>query len=182
MTHRDDAFVLRLGEDRFDAFVRPDAAPALWEKLASRVRPVGAPVWDWLLINAGIPAVLPPTQDHFVPQMANMEVLGGVSFTKGCYPGQEIVARSQYLGKVKRRLFLAHLDAEAHPGDELFAPDPADQSAGMVANAAPAPGGGWAALISIQIAAIDVGRLHARTADGPALTVEPLPYVLLEDI
>jgi len=176
MTHRDDAFVLRLGEDRFDAFVRPDAAPALWEKLASRVRPVGAPVWDWLLINAGIPAVLPPTQDHFVPQMANMEVLGGVSFTKGCYPGQEIGARSQDLGKVKRRLFLAHLDAEAHPGDELFAPDPADQSAGMVANAAPAPGGGWDVLAVALAPSVEAGEVHLKSRDGARLAFRPLPY------
>jgi folate-binding protein YgfZ len=111
MAQGEQSFVLRLGDQRFDVFVQPDAAVALWQALCGQCRPVGAPAWDWLMVQAGVPMVLPQTQDHFVPQMANMEILGGVSFNKGCYPGQEIVARSQYLGKVKRRLFLAHVDA-----------------------------------------------------------------------
>ena len=176
MTHAGNAFVLRLGDDRFDCFISPDAAPALWQKLAAQARPVGAPVWDWVLINAGIPAVLPQTQDHFVPQMANMEVLGGVSFSKGCYPGQEIVARSQYLGKVKRRLFLAHLDAEPRPGDELFAAEPADQAAGMIANAAPAPGGGWDVLAVALTPSVERGDVRLKARDGARLAFRPLPY------
>lgn len=176
MAHTDNAFALRLGDDRFDLFVAPEAAPALWQKLAAVARPVGAPAWDWLLINAGIPAVLPATQDHFVPQMANMEVLGGVSFNKGCYPGQEIVARSQYLGKVKRRLFLAHLDQPAQPGDELFAPEPADQSCGLVANAAPAPGGGWDTLVVALAPSVEAGEVHLKARDGAPLRFRPLPY------
>ncbi len=176
MAHADSAFILRLGDDRFDLFVAPDTAPALWQKLAAAARPVGAPVWDWLLINAGIPAVLPQTQDHFVPQMANMEVLGGVSFNKGCYPGQEIVARSQYLGKVKRRLFLAHLDAPAQPGDELFAPEPADQACGLVANAAPAPGGGWDVLAVALSPSVESGEVRHKARDGAPLRFRALPY------
>ncbi|MEW6676944.1 MAG: folate-binding protein [Pseudomonadota bacterium] len=176
MAHANDAFLLRLGDNRFDVFVRPEAAQALWQKLAAAARPVGAPVWDWLLINGGIPAVVPATQDHFVPQMANMEILGGVSFNKGCYPGQEIVARSQYLGKVKRRLFLAHLDVPAQPGDELYAPEPADQAAGLVANAAPAPGGGWDALVVALAPSVEAGQVHLKARDGAPLKFRPLPY------
>ncbi|MCP5278764.1 MAG: folate-binding protein YgfZ [Thiobacillus sp.] len=176
MAHNDKAFVLRLGDDRFDLFLAPEAARDMWKMLAATARPVGAPAWDWLLINAGIPAVLPATQDHFVPQMANMEVLGGVSFSKGCYPGQEIVARSQYLGKVKRRLFLAHVDAPAHPGDELYAPEPADQSCGLVANAAPAPGGGWDALVVALSPSVEAGVVHLKARDGTKLAFRPLPY------
>lgn len=176
MAHTDNAFILRLGDDRFDLFVTLEAAPALWQKLAAAAQPVGAPAWDWLLINAGIPAVLPATQDHFVPQMANMEVLGGVSFNKGCYPGQEIVARSQYLGKVKRRLFLAHLDQHAQPGDELFAPEPTDQSCGLVANAAPAPGGGWDTLVVALAPSVEAGEVHLKARDGAPLRFRPLPY------
>jgi len=178
MAHTDQAFILRLGDERFDLFVAPEAAQALWKKLAASARPVGTPAWDWLLINAGIPTVLPATQDHFVPQMANMEVLGGVSFNKGCYPGQEIVARSQYLGKVKRRLFLAHLDAPAQPGDELFAPDPADQSCGLVANTAPAPAGGWDALVVALSPSVEAGEVHLKARDGVKLDFRPLPYPL----
>jgi hypothetical protein len=176
MAHRDSVFVLRLGDDRFDLFVTPDAAQALWQKLATIAHPVGAPVWDWLLVKAGIPAVLPQTQDHFVPQMANMEILGGVSFNKGCYPGQEIVARSQYLGKVKRRLFLAHLDVPTQPGDELFAPEPADQACGLVANAAPAPEGGWDALVVALSPSVEAGEVRLKARDGAPLRFRPLPY------
>ena len=176
MAHSDNAFILRLGDDRFDIFVAPEAAQDLWRKLSAAARPVGARVWDWLLVNAGIPTVLPATQDHFVPQMANMEILGGVSFSKGCYPGQEIVARSQYLGKVKRRLFLAHLDAPTQPGDELYAPDPADQSCGLVANAAPAPGGGWDALVVALAPSVEAGEVHLKTRDGAKLDFRALPY------
>ena len=176
VAHGANAFALRLGDGRFDLFLAPDAAPAAWEKLTARARPVGAPVWDWLMVQAGVPVVLPQTQDHFVPQMANMEILGGVSFNKGCYPGQEIVARSQYLGKVKRRLHLAHLDAEAQPGEELFAPDPADQSAGLIANAAPAPDGGWDVLAVVLNPSVEAGEVRLKSRDGAKLSFKPLPY------
>jgi folate-binding protein YgfZ len=176
VVHADNAFALRLGEGRFDLFVTPDGAQVVWERLAVHARPVGAPAWDWLMVRSGVPVVLPQTQDHFVPQMANMEILGGVSFNKGCYPGQEIVARSQYLGKVKRRLHLAHVDAEARPGDELFAPDPADQAAGVVANAAPAPGGGWDVLAVVLNPSVEAGEVRLRSRDGARLAFQTLPY------
>ncbi len=172
----DQGFALRLGDHRFDLFLAPETATATWEVLAGQARPVGAPAWDWLMVRAGVPVVLPQTQDHFVPQMANMEVLGGVSFNKGCYPGQEIVARSQYLGKVKRRLHLAHLDEAAQPGDELFAPEPADQAAGLIANAAPAPGGGWDVLAVVLNPSVETGEVRLKTRDGARLNFQPLPY------
>ncbi len=176
LAQSESAFALCLGEGRYDLFVAPDRAAAVWEQLASRARPVGTPAWDWLMVRAGVPVVLPPTQDHFVPQMANMEILGGISFNKGCYPGQEIVARSQYLGKVKRRLYLAHLDAEARPGDELFAPEPADQAAGLIANAAPAPGGGWDVLAVALSPSVEAGDIRLKSRDGARLSFAPLPY------
>ena len=120
--------------------------------------------------------VLPQTQDHFVPQMANMEILGGVSFNKGCYPGQEIVARSQYLGKVKRRLFLAHVDAAALPGEELFSAELPDQPAGHIANAAPAPGGGSDVLAVVHSSCVEAGDVRLKARDGAALRFQPLPY------
>lgn len=176
MARSDNAFAVRLGDQRFDLFVAPDTAAASWAALAATHRPVGAPAWDWLLVNAGIPAVLPATQDHFVPQMANMEALGGLCFTKGCYPGQEIVARSQYLGKVKRRLYLAHVDADAAAGVELFSPDLPDQAAGHVANAAPAPGGGHDVLVVCHSSSEEDGEVHLGSRDGPRLAFRPLPY------
>jgi hypothetical protein len=176
MAQANSAFAIRLGDERFDLFVAPDAAADTWEKLAATHRPVGAPAWDWLLVNGGIPTVLPETQDAFVPQMANMEVLGGVSFTKGCYPGQEIVARSQYLGKVKRRLYLAHVDAAPRAGAELFSPDLPDQAAGIIANVAPAPGGGCDVLAVVHSSSVEAGEVRVGGRDGPRLAFRPLPY------
>lgn len=174
----DTGWAVRLGEARFDLFVAPAAAPGVWQTLAGRARPVGAPAWDWLLIAAGVPVILPATQDHFVPQMANLELLHGVSFHKGCYPGQEIVARSQYLGKLKRRMYLAHVAADAAPGDELYSPDLAGQACGMVANAAAAPGGGTDLLAVMQTSSHDGGEVHLGALDGPRLVFRPLPYAL----
>lgn len=173
-----DGWAVRLGEDRFDVFVTPTAAPGLWQQWAGRARPVGAPAWDWLTVTAGVPVILPATQDHFVPQMANMEVLGGVSFNKGCYPGQEIVARSQYLGKLKRRMYLAHVAARAEAGYELYSPDLPGQACGLVANAAPAPGGGTDLLAVMQVSSRESGEVHLGSADGPRLVFKPLPYGL----
>jgi tRNA-modifying protein YgfZ len=176
MTQGEQSFVLRLGDQRFDVFVRPEAAIDLWQTMTGACRPVGAPAWDWLMVQAGIPMVLPQTQDHFVPQMANMEILGGVSFNKGCYPGQEIVARSQYLGKVKRRLFLAHVDADALPGDELYSSELPDQAAGHIANAAPAPGGGFDVLAVVHSNCVEAGEVRLKARDGARLAFRPLPY------
>ncbi len=178
VVQQETGWAVRLSDERFDLFIRPETAIAVWQALAGQARPVGTPVWDWLTVNAGVPVILPATQDHFVPQMANMEMLHGVSFQKGCYPGQEIVARSQYLGKLKRRMYLAHVDAEAAPGDELYSPELGTQSCGMVANAAPAPGGGTDLLAVMQVGSHDGGEVHLGSADGPRLTFRELPYSL----
>lgn len=173
-----EGWTVRLGESRFDVFVAPEAAPGLWQQWAVQARPVGTPAWDWLTVAAGVPVILPATQDHFVPQMANMELLGGVSFQKGCYPGQEIVARSQYLGKLKRRMYLAHVEATAEAGHELYSPDLPGQACGLVANAAPAPDGGTDLLAVLQVSSREGGEVHLGSADGPRLAFKPLPYGL----
>lgn len=169
-------WAVRLGGERFDLFVSPPAAPDLWQALSARARPVGTPAWDWLTVQAGVPVILPATQDQFVPQMTNMEVLHGVSFQKGCYPGQEIVARSQYLGKLKRRMYLAHVDGAAAPGEELYSPDLPGQACGMVVNAAPAPEGGTDLLAVMQVSSHEGGEVHLGGADGARLVFKPLPY------
>jgi folate-binding protein YgfZ len=136
--------------------------------------------WDWLNIRSGIPVILPQTQEKFVAQMANFDVIGGVSFKKGCYPGQEIVARMQYLGHLKRRMYLAHLDTDEipQPGDELFSADMEDQASGMIANASPAPGGGCDVLAVVQITSRDTQTVHWKSPHGEALHFLPLPYPL----
>jgi len=172
--------VIRVGDDKFVLSIAPEHAPAVWQTLCQSATPVGAPVWDWLRLNAGIPMIVTATQEQFVPQMVNLEVIGGVSFQKGCYPGQEIVARSQYLGKLKRRMFLAHVDAEAAPGDNLYSADIEGQATGTVVNAAPAPTGGFDVLAVAQVESANTQTLHLKAADGAALSLKPLPYALPE--
>ena len=129
--------------------------------------------WDREMIHAGIPIITAATQDAFVPQMANFELVGGVSFKKGCYPGQEIVARTQYRGILKRRMAIAHLDGTARPspGQALYSPLFPDQSAGTVVNAAPATPGGFDLLVVAQIESLNDGRLHLESAQGPPLQI-----------
>jgi hypothetical protein len=172
--------VIRLGDDKFVLSIAPERAAAAWQALRQSATPVGATVWDWLRLNAGIPMIVAATQEQFVPQMVNLEVIGGVSFQKGCYPGQEIVARSQYLGKLKRRMFLAHVDAEAAPGDPLYSADMDGQATGTVVNAAPAPSGGFDVLAVAQVESANTQTLHLKAADGAALSLKPLPYALPE--
>lgn len=175
-----NGWVVRVGADKFVLSVRPDQAETVWQMLRQSATPVGAPVWDWLRLSAGIPMIVAATQEQFVPQMVNYEVLGGVSFQKGCYTGQEIVARSQYLGKLKRRMFLAHIDADAAPGDSVYSADLDGQASGTVVNAAPAPDGGVDLLAVAQVESATSQTLHLKSLDGPALTLKPLPYALPE--
>ncbi|WP_321809176.1 MULTISPECIES: folate-binding protein [unclassified Burkholderia] len=142
--------------------------------------PVVSPaVWDWLDVRAGEPRITQPAVEQFVPQMVNFDVIGAVNFRKGCYPGQEIVARSQYRGTIKRRTALAHVAGETdtvHAGVELFHSDDPGQPCGMIVNAAAAPAGGVDALVEIKLAALDSGTVHLGSADGPALAFDALPY------
>ena len=165
---------------RFQLVAEPESAERLWRKLTAVLRPVGAPCWEWLEIRNGLPLITPATQEQFVPQMANMELIGAVNFQKGCYPGQEIVARTQYLGQLKRRMVLAHVAGETPPkaGDDLFSSDLGGQASGMVVNAQAAPEGGYDLLAVVQTASIDKAEVHLESASGPILSIQPLPYVL----
>ncbi|KVE40634.1 CAF17-like 4Fe-4S cluster assembly/insertion protein YgfZ [Burkholderia sp. BDU5] len=142
---------------------------------------VSAAVWDWLDVRAGEPRITRPAVEQFVPQMVNFDVIGGVNFRKGCYPGQEVVARSQYRGTIKRRTALAHVAVDtdaAHAGVELYHSDDPGQPCGMIVNAAAAPEGGVDALVEIKLAALESGAVHLASASGPTLAFLPLPYAL----
>ncbi len=176
-----EGLTVRIGEDKFVLSIAVEKAPDIWATLAKHATPVGTAVWDWLRLSNGIPMITAATQEEFVPQMVNWEVVGGVSFQKGCYPGQEIVARTQYLGKLKRRMYLAHLDSNEAPaaGDSLFTPDMNGQASGMVVNAAPAPGGGFDLLAVAQIESVASKQpIHWKSLEGPALTLKAQPYPL----
>lgn len=176
----DNGQVIRLDERRFVLAVDPDAASAIWNRLAAKARPVGAAAWRWLEIAAGQPRIVAGTQEAFVPQMANLEApaVGGVSFTKGCYPGQEIVARAQYLGKIKRRMYRARLEATIAPGTHVYAPETADQHCGSIASIAPSPEGGFECLVVVQESCAEAGEVHIGAVNGPRLDFLALPYTV----
>lgn len=174
------ASVLKISDTRFQITATPQQAQMLWMEASLKARPVGSVCWDWLNIRSGIPIILPQTQEQFVAQMVNFDLIGGVSFSKGCYPGQEIVARTQYLGKLKRRMYLAHIESPGapQPGDELFSADMEGQASGMIANAAPAPSGGYDVLAVTQIASHDAHAVRLGSLQGAPLAFKALPYPL----
>jgi folate-binding protein YgfZ len=175
-----NGILIALPGSRFQLVAEPEAAQRLWDKLAATLAPVGTPCWEWLEIRNGIPLITPATQEQFVPQMANMELIGAVNFKKGCYPGQEIVARTQHLGQIKRRMALAHLAGPdmPQPGDALFSSAMDDQAAGMVVNAQAAPDGGYDLLAVMQATDISDGAVHFKSIHGPVLSIQPLPYTV----
>ncbi len=163
---------------RYEIFCSLDNAKKLWESIAKKADVVNSSCWDYLNIQNGLPFISSDTSEEFVPQMANMELINGVSFEKGCYTGQEIVARMHYLGKLKKRCYKVHTDSENKPaaGDKLFAENArAGQNTGMIIQAEKNPASGYDALAVIQIADTE-SNLFLNNADGPGVTVKDLPY------
>jgi len=139
--------------------------------------PVALRAWQQLEIDSGIVTIEAATVDQFVPQMLNFELIGAVNFQKGCYPGQEVVARSQYRGTAKRRTFLFSCDEPIAAGQEVFHSADPEQPAGMVAGAVPSVDATSSrALVEVKLAALDRGSLHLGAVDGALLTPRPLPY------
>ena len=179
--------VREAGAARLVQLYPADGQPrALWVAPAGEAAPagpaLGPALWQWGEVRSGIASLTAPVVEAFVPQMLNYESVGGVNFKKGCYPGQEVVARSQFRGTLKRRAFVAHAQAELAAGQEVFQAGDPEQPVGLVAQAAPAPSGGWDAIVSLQLAAVEAGGLHAGSASGPPLQLLPLPYRLLADV
>jgi folate-binding protein YgfZ len=146
------------------------------EALRAATRPAHVNDWTLALIRAGIPTVVAATQDEFVPQMANFDLIGGVSFKKGCYTGQEIVARTQYRGILKKRMAVAHVEgATPTPGQSVYSPAFGDQSAGVVVNAAAAPEGGYDFLVVAQLESLRQGALRLGSPDGAPITIRSQP-------
>jgi tRNA-modifying protein YgfZ len=149
--------------------LRVGAAPAL--------PALDADAWSWLEVASGVPRIVAATAEQFVPQMVNFEVVGGVNFQKGCYPGQEVVARSQYRGTLKRRAFVFECAAATAPAQEIFHSADREQPAGMVANAASWQGR-HLLLAEVKLAALDGGTLHLGSTDGPQLTRADMTYAV----
>ena len=159
----------------------PGAALFLTTQASPDLPVLASADWQWLSLQSGLPWISAATSEQFVPQMVNLELLGGVNFKKGCYPGQEIVARSQYRGTLKRRSYLYELEASAAPGQEIFHSEDPDQPAGMVVNVA-TRGGRSLILAETKIAALATGSLHLGAATGPLLTPQAMPYDLDIDV
>ena len=165
---------LRLSDGRLLHALSSAAAPGILRgiELADAAR------WRWLDIRAGLPWITAATRDQLIPQMANLELIGGVSFDKGCYTGQEIVARTQHLGAVKRRTFLANVAAQARPGDALYSDDLGAQASGTVINAEPSPDGGYDLLAAVHTSSRERSAVHLQSPEGPTLRFLPLPYAI----
>ena len=165
---------------RFELYGELDAMSSLWDKLNVRAAPVGASSWRLLDILAGIPTLYLATREAFIPQMVNLEVIDGVSFQKGCYPGQEIVARTHYLGKPKRRMFRLQFNSSIapEPGAALFSStDPTGQPIGTIVSSAPHPEGGYSALAVVTLKYAEQGAdIHLESVDGPTATLHTPPY------
>jgi len=137
--------------------------------------------WRWLDVRSGIVTIEAATVDRFVPQMVNFELVGGVDFQKGCYPGQEVVARSQYRGTTKRRTFLFDTPRPAVPGTDVFAAGTGSEAVGTVANAANDATGRASALVEMRLAHSAGAALHLGSQEGPLITQRALPYSVVVD-
>ena len=180
VSHNDDYVAIRIAGSlpRYEVFCSCEKAKDLWQKITQQAEAINSTSWDYLNIQAGIPTIDASTSEEFVPQMANMELINGVSFTKGCFTGQEIVARMHYLGKLKKRCYKVHIDTEDKPaaGDKLFAENArAGQNTGSIIQAGKNPESGYDALAVIQIADTE-SSLFLNNAEGPSVTVKQLPY------
>lgn len=165
------------GQPRYEVIGETEHIKTIWQVLKTDCKPVGKPCWDWLEIQAGIPEIYLNTQEEFVPQMVNLDALGAINFKKGCYTGQEIVARTHYLGKVKRRTQLAYIDTSTPPlgGDDITNQN--NEVIGKIVRSAPAPLGGFDVLAETRLEALELGNIYWREF---ALNIKTLPYPLEE--
>ena len=181
VARNDGLIAIRVSPDRAELWVAADQADLIKGKLSAVLAEGNLNQWLLGQIRAGIGQVMPSTRELFIPQMLNLQAVGGVSFKKGCYTGQEIVARMQYLGKLKRRLYRLTLDASElpEPGTPLFSPTHGS-SIGEVVLAASA-GKNIELLAVLQAEAAEGGDIHLGALEGPALHLLDLPYELDRD-
>ena len=163
------------GHARFEIFTNEVNAPIIFNALKVSCKLVGKPCWDWLNIQMGIPDISLKTQEQFVPQMLNLDILNGINFKKGCYTGQEIVARTHYLGTVKRRTYLAAIASSIAPteGDKVI--DSLNNEVGQIVRSAHNLAAGFDILVELRIEAKHAGNILWQ---GLPIEFKALPYAL----
>ncbi len=181
VTQHNDMLLLRLAGDipRFECLGYFDAIQALWSSLTGQAELLSTQQWRLLNIKAGIPNVFPQTADSFIPQMVNLQHFNGVNFKKGCYTGQEVIARMQYLGKLKRRMYLAHCQSETlpEPGASLYSSSSTSgQGAGNIVDAQFSASGEVTLLAVITNDAVDRQDIFLDEAMQQPLNIQNLPY------
>lgn len=166
------------GAHRYQWILDSERAISVWPILTQTLTRMSTNIWRLSNIYAGIPTINEATQEQFVPQMINFELIGGIDFKKGCYPGQEIIARSQYLGKIKRRTILACINAEkVSSGMEVFLSKDSIQPCGKIVNAELTSVKNWVCLVEIKLLAINSDdSIHLSASNGPLLKLHSLPY------
>jgi len=162
----------------FEIFTNQDEAIRIWQTFAKQHMPVGKLAWDWLETHSGIPEITMETKEAFVPQMVNLDALQGINYKKGCYTGQEIVARTHYLGKVKRRTQLGHINTTVTPkaGDEIK--DANQQVIGLVVRATPALKSGFDLLFECRLESLETGTLFWQQHPIEQLA---MPYEIVKE-
>lgn len=183
LVHAGGLTIIRIpGDDRprYQAAGPADACIAAWQKLTRHATVVGSWTWARLDILAGLPNITAATSESFIPQMVNLDLLDAVNFKKGCYPGQEIVARIHYLGNLKQRMarFRTDADTRPQPGDRVHTGN-GGGAAGTVLDAQPAAGSGWDLLAVIRIADFDQPALYLNGERGARLFWQELPYKIV---
>ncbi|MDR2244564.1 MAG: hypothetical protein LBE15_04045 [Burkholderiales bacterium] len=178
---QNDITVVALSPTRLLLILPSETLPEHWAMLSQSTHPAGRHLWQRAAILDGIPLITAATSDRLIPQFANQDALGGLDFQKGCYPGQEIVARTRYLGRIKERLYLARCDEAAvfPAATPLYSPAFGEQACGLIVNATP-DRQGQIMLASFQTSAAD-NPIHVARPDGSVLTLLPLPYELPAD-
>jgi len=167
--------------DRFEIIAPIETMKQHWHSLSKITTPVGSDAWDWFDIMSGLPIVVGTTVEEFVPQMANLDILEGINFKKGCYPGQEIVARMHYLGSLKQRMVRASISPapDSPAGTPVYSATFGDQVAGRVVLSHQSPDSDRCdLLIVVQLTAWRANDLRIGAPDGPEVRFESLPYVV----
>lgn len=184
VTLHEHGCVIKISANRYECWIKPEQGESLWQQLATDCTAVGSAAWTWLDIRDGLGEVRAQSVEEFIPQMLNFQAIGGISFNKGCYTGQEVVARMQYLGKMKRQMFRVTLSGGAlpQPSDHLYS-DTSKQSVGNVVMAAanPVDEKCTEALAVITKAAVEADSVFLDENHQQKLQVLDLPYAINKD-